>query len=149
MPAPGMCWCHVVISTYNSWLPGDPRGFRTRRHKVHSSDDYRQPPPIGEHRGLHAYSRALGGTAIEVTPAVRGAIGQALVTTLSRHRRRVLAIAVGAYHAHLLTELPLTYSGRRDIMGQCKRASSHAVRHALPGRIWSAGGKFVTINDRR
>ena len=29
MPRAGMRWRHVVISTVNSWLPGDPRGSVT------------------------------------------------------------------------------------------------------------------------
>src|SRR5262249_17500638 len=51
MPAEGKLWRHVIISTLNSWLPGDPRGFRAVNHKIHSSGDYKNPPP-GEHAGL-------------------------------------------------------------------------------------------------
>jgi hypothetical protein len=49
MPLPGMAWRHLVIFTHNSWLPGDPRGFRSQNHKILSSGDYKNPPPPGEH----------------------------------------------------------------------------------------------------
>ena len=151
MPVPGLSWFHVVISTYNSWLPGDPRGFRTRHHRIHSSGDYHKPPPAGEHHGLYLYSQSLVGrtAAIEIPPPVRATIGQALIATLARRELRILAVAVGGHHAHMLLELPPSYETRRDLIGQGKRASSHAARRALPGRVWGSGGKFVTIKDRR
>ena len=48
MPRPNKCWWHVTLSTYGSWLPGDQRGFRSRKHKIHSSGDYKNPPPASE-----------------------------------------------------------------------------------------------------
>ena len=52
MPKPEMIWRHVVISTHGNWLPGDPRGFRTRHHLEHVEGDYRNPPTPGiyDHR---------------------------------------------------------------------------------------------------
>lgn len=48
-------WFHIMWSTYGVWLHGDPRGFRDRFHRIHSSGDYKHPPPKGEHAGLHRY----------------------------------------------------------------------------------------------
>ncbi len=56
MPTPGKCWWHNILSTHGSWLPGNPRGFRSRNHRIHSSGDYKNPPPLGEHAGLHRLS---------------------------------------------------------------------------------------------
>ena len=39
--------------TYGTWLPGDPKGFRTRHHREHIEGDYRNPPPKGIYEGLH------------------------------------------------------------------------------------------------
>ena len=47
---------HLIWGTYGSWLPGDPRGFRTRRHREHVEGDYKHPPPPGLYEGLHAYA---------------------------------------------------------------------------------------------
>ncbi len=49
---------HVTWSTYGSWLPGDPRGFRTRGHRLHVDGDYRNPPPKGKYTGLHAHAKS-------------------------------------------------------------------------------------------
>ena len=51
-------WYHCNGSTYGTWLPGDPRGWRSRNHRVHVPGDYRTPPPPG--RFDHAIT-ALGG----------------------------------------------------------------------------------------
>src|SRR4051812_22286516 len=41
-------WLHVSGSTYGTWLRGDPRGWRSRRHREHCEGDYKNPPPKGE-----------------------------------------------------------------------------------------------------
>ena len=41
------CWFHVILTTYGAWLPGDPRGFRTRHHRDHVDGDYKHRPPAG------------------------------------------------------------------------------------------------------
>ena len=78
MPTPGKQWRHVVFTTLGSWLPGDPRGFRTREHKVHSSGDYKKPPPNGEHAELFKYSK-------EITPEK---------VLLPRHLWRTIGLAI-------------------------------------------------------
>jgi hypothetical protein len=115
MPKPGMRWRHCVIGTHNSWLPGDPRGFRAIDHKIHSSGDYKNPPPEGEHSGLH----------------------------------RVLAIAVGGMHCHFLAELPEAIKDVRNIVGQCKTVSSHAIREQMPGCVWGHRGSFKPVDDAK
>ncbi|HEX3314753.1 MAG TPA: hypothetical protein VHR72_07680 [Gemmataceae bacterium] len=39
------------LSTYGSWLPGNPRGFRSRKHRIHSSGDYKNPWLMGIEKG--------------------------------------------------------------------------------------------------
>jgi hypothetical protein len=51
-----MRWRMITISTKRSWLPGDQRGFRNRQHRIHSSGDYKNPPPRWEHEGLRRYN---------------------------------------------------------------------------------------------
>ena len=50
---------HITWGTYGSWLPGDPRGFRTRGHRQHVEGDHRHPPLAGQYEGLHAHARGL------------------------------------------------------------------------------------------
>jgi len=53
MSAPWNRWFHCIGGTYGSWLPGDPRGFRTRHHREHVEGDYRNPPPAGIYEFRH------------------------------------------------------------------------------------------------
>ena len=53
MSAPWNRWFHCIGGTYGSWLPGDPRGFRTRHHREHVEGDYRNPPPAGIYEPRH------------------------------------------------------------------------------------------------
>ncbi|WP_437230609.1 hypothetical protein SH661x_002053 [Planctomicrobium sp. SH661] len=61
-----LVWFHVTLTTYGAWLPGDPRGFRTRHHREHVEGDYRDPPPAGKYEGLHRASERL----LKSTPTV-------------------------------------------------------------------------------
>jgi hypothetical protein len=149
MPAPGMLWRHVIISTWNSWLPGDPRGFRTEEHKIHSSGDYRNPPPPGEHAGLHEYSERLSDDAVVLPWELRAVVGRRFVTKLQQLHYQVLAAAIAGTHAHFLAELPEEIKQTRKVIGECKSASSHSIRHWLPGRVWGHLGSFKPIRSTR
>lgn len=148
MPGPGLRWRFVTISTYASWLPGDPRGFRSRRHKVHSSGDYRRRPPPGEHAGLHRHSRSISGRPVLIPRRCRAVVGEAVRRKLQKLGHRVLAISVSGMHAHFLVELPDDPRAVRHVVGQCKTVASHAIRRDCPGRVWGHGGSFQPINDR-
>src|SRR2546425_7588419 len=52
-------WFHVTTHTYGTWLPGDPRGFRTRHHREHVEGDYKNPPPKGAYDKLWQRSKDL------------------------------------------------------------------------------------------
>jgi hypothetical protein len=57
-------WRHIVCNTKCSWLPGDDRGFRSREHRIHSSGDYKNPPPKNEHEGLRRYQEEKSGETV-------------------------------------------------------------------------------------
>ena len=72
-------WYHLILSTYGSWLPGDPRGFRTRHHRFHVEGDYKDPPPPGRYEKMHKQSQHSLRFAPVVPP--RGSVlGQAART---------------------------------------------------------------------
>jgi len=149
MPTEGKVWRHVIISSVNSWFPGDPRGFRSRKHRIHSSGDYRNPPPDGEHAGLLRHNKDRGGKLVIIPKRARCDAGRSIVGKLEQLGHRVLAVSVGGVHAHLLVELPDNRAGMGDIAGRLKQASSHAIRETLPGRVWGCGGSFTRIADRQ
>ncbi len=147
MPRPGMRWRHVTIGTWNSWLPGDARGFRSKQHKVHSSGDYRSPPPEGEHAGLHRYSERISAEPVLIPVDARPIVGVAILKKLGKLEYRILVLAVAGMHSHMLVELPDDLKTIKQIIGQCKTVSSHAVREQLPGRVWALRGSYKPVDE--
>src|SRR4051812_48633870 len=140
MPVPGKMWRHVIISTRGSWLHGDARGFRDRKHRIHSSGDYKNPPPVEEHAGLHRYMKEKSSGEVHIPRSCRPLIGRAIIAESNELGHRVLAVAVNKTHAHAVTELPSGVREVRAIVGEAKRVSSRAVKDKLPGSVWGAGG---------
>jgi REP element-mobilizing transposase RayT len=148
MPRAGYRWRHVVISTHNSWLPGDPRGFRSKDHDVHSSGDYKHPPPAGEHAGLHRYAKRHSGPPVVLPAPLRETVGRAILQELEKHGATIPALAVAGMHAHLLIELPDDIAEMRRIIGRCKTAACHAIREEMPGRVGANYGSYKPVDDR-
>lgn len=148
MPAPGMRWRHLILNTRGAWLHGDERGFRSRGHRIHSSGDYKNPPPSDEHEGLRRYHAARSGEPIGIPEAVRGAAGLAFVERLRKEGCRVLALAVAGRHLHGLAELPDHPPTIRQIVGRCKRHATESMKPFLQGSVWSEGGEFRVVDDR-
>ncbi len=148
MPTPGQLWRHVVLGTLNSWLPGDPRGWRSRGHRKHSSGDYKRRPPEGEHDDIHRNSKRISGKPIVIPRPCRPVIGTKFIDKLAQYEQQLLCVSVGGMHVHLLVELPADLRETKRIIGQCKSAASHAVRDRLPGRVWGRDGGFDRVNDR-
>jgi hypothetical protein len=145
-----MMWRHVVISTRRSWLHGDGRGFRSRGHRIHSSGDYKNPPPQGEHEALHKYHKERAkGPAIVIERHLRAEVGKALLRAILESGHAVLVIAVKGKHTHILTELPALKRRAQLIVGKWKSARTSALRRELPGPIWGEGGKYKAVKDRR
>jgi hypothetical protein len=149
MPRNGMIWRHVIINTRSSWLPGDERGFRSRRDRIHSSGDYRNPPPQDEHAGLRIFNERNSGDEITIPRHLRSVIGRAIVAYLISQNYRVLVVAVAKVHAHFIVELPIDLFAVRWIVGQAKRKSSRAVKDEMPGSIWAAGGTYKPVENRK
>ena len=147
MPTAGKKWRHVIINTHSSWLLGDARGFRSRRHRIHSSGDYRRPPPKGEHEGLYRYQVGKFGPEIHIDCDLRPTIGRTLLQQLERCGHEVLAVAATKAHVHLLVELPDNIVRVKGIIGEAKRHASRSVKAQLPGTIWARGGTFKRVNS--
>jgi REP element-mobilizing transposase RayT len=146
VPRKGKKWRHVIISTRRSWFHGDDRGFRSREHRVHSSGDYKSPPPEGEHEGLRKYhEKRAKGKAVKIPFALRGEVGLALLRAVTEDGYRVLTIAVSQKHAHLLVELPRDRATVKRIVGRWKSARTPAVRKWRKGSIWGEGGKYKLV----
>ncbi|MEM9346864.1 MAG: hypothetical protein AAGB26_09630 [Planctomycetota bacterium] len=148
MPFENYCWWHLILTCRGQWLPGDPRGFRSRAHRVHSSGDYKRRPPEGEHAGLHAYHKARSDSAVQIPVDARATLGQAILKKCVEIEVPCLAIAAGRAHTHLLAALANDWEHVKSQVGRLKQSGSHALRAVLPGRVWADGGKPVRVRDR-
>src|SRR6476660_443916 len=89
-------WVHCNGSTYGTWLRGDPRGWRSRRHREHCEGDYKNPPPKGAFdREFKQSKRAMKHEGVELSVAARKAACDAMVKALRVHGVEVLALCVG------------------------------------------------------
>ena len=147
MPRSGRAWYHQIWSTYASWLPGDPRGFRNRGHRLHSSGDYKNPPPPGEHARLHAQNRQRHPKAIEVEHDLRQSLAASLIELTRLLDARLNVVSVADKHAHLLIELEEDWDAMMTTCGLLRTYGSRAMRHTLPGRLWSGGHSPKRIKD--
>ena len=148
MPRYGHLWRHCMINTLNTWLHGDERGFRSRNRDIQSSGDYKHRPPSEEYRKLREYFEENAGDEVRIEQDLRPIVGRAILKHLREEDRPVLAIAVGKVHAHIVTELPKDLAQVRQIIGECKRKSSRAIKNQHPGTVWGAGGEFVVCYDK-
>jgi hypothetical protein len=149
MPPSGTCWWHLILTARGQWLPGDPRGFRSRRHRLHSSGDYQHRPPTPEHAPLHRYHRDRSGNAVQFPDPIRVDLGRAILIKIRKLNIHCLCLAVGPSHTHLLLRATHDYDHLKKLSGQLKQAASHTVRTQMPGRLWADGGKPIRVKDRQ
>jgi REP element-mobilizing transposase RayT len=143
-------WRHIIINTHGTWLHGDPRGFRSREHRIHSSGDYKNPPPADEHAGLYRYQLEHSRPPVELPKVCWQAVGQAILKNLATQNCRTAIIAVTPTHVHHLTEIPDDPARIRELVGWEKRFATRAARALLPSlkdvELW-AEGEAVHIVD--
>ena len=144
---PSSWWYHLILNARGTWLTGDERGFRSRHHRIHSSGDYKHPPPPDEHAGLYRYIKARARDAVAFPADLQPVIGQAILRKAASMDHRVLALSVDARHVHLLIHVPDSRREALRVMGSLKQYASHQIRARLPGRIWAGSGDPIRIED--
>ena len=159
-------WYHCMSNTYGTWLPGDPRGFRTRKHREHIEGDYKCPPPKGKYENQHDRAkRLLKRDPVILIPRARPIVVDAIRHAMIEvHQIELLAIAVSAMHLHLLARFAPrqkpTDSIRglratdpvRYFVGIAKKESAKRLVEsgfAERGGVWAKRGKIVAIKDRQ
>lgn len=138
-------WWLVTWTTYGTWLPGDPRGFRTWR-----GTEYVPPPRRyarlnestynrADYADKHANARELSDPAVVLTPVHQNVALSAILKDIETIPLYASAIAVGASHIHLLAK----FAERRirATVGRLKAAATRAIHDAdatfQPKRIWA------------
>jgi len=147
MGGPWNGWYHVTGGTYGAWLPGDPRGWRSRHHREHVEGDYRTPPPPGLYEGLRAASQAnMGRDPVRLTADQRQLAGRALVEMLVHQGVEVAALSIDAVHFHVLGRF--CYAPARTTVGKAKQHAWHLLRAAgQAGKLWAQRGRTLAIRS--
>ncbi|XAM01186.1 hypothetical protein OT109_07315 [Phycisphaeraceae bacterium D3-23] len=162
-------WYHCVGSTYGTWLRGDPRGFRTFRHREHVEGDYRKPPAPGVWEAAFETSKeAMKFPPLVLDRSRRECVCTAMVDKLQRDQVEVVALAVASNHFHLLARFPALASeekgrlkkvilqdGRdpapRHYLGRARRHASFELSSAglkPTSPVWADRPKCEPIRDR-
>jgi hypothetical protein len=141
-------WFHLTTHTYGAWLPGDPRGFRTRHHREHVEGDYKNPPPPGTHADrLDRSRRLLQQEPVAMAPEWRRVVGQAVRDRLAGLGAELLVVAVSATHLHVQARMPVTMT--RDWLGAAKRHAWFVARdRGWTGQLWAKRSRAMPIRDR-
>ena len=109
MPSHWQQWFHCTTTTFGVWLPGDPRGWRTIKHRQHIEGDYHNPPPENRDRALHQHASAQRNRPAIIVPAeMRPLICDTFRDALHHHDVLVQAICASATHVHVLARFPAT-----------------------------------------
>ena len=155
-------WYHCVGNTYGSWLPGDPRGFRTHHHRKHVDGDYNNPPPQGKFENLHHYStQEMSRDAVSLNVQQQQIVLNCFEDSLLINEIPIVIMSVSPTHAHILVQF---FRGRTTLSGKPiadparhyfgiarKRAARQLSEKGLiaPGGVWSKSTTIVPISDKR
>src|SRR5665213_4521022 len=136
--------------TYGTWLPGDPRSFRTRHHRQHIEGDYRHPPPKGKYDAWHAHAKNLmKRDPVILTLEQRLLIVRLIVESLQRREFDVTVACTTDIHFHVLARFP--DRNPRHWIGIAKKESSHHAHEfklGVGGGLWAVRTKSLPVKSR-
>jgi len=152
MPRPWNDWYHVTVHVYGSWLRGDPRGWRSFKHRQHVEGDYRNPPPKGKYDRLFAQSKSLmTREPVVIEQDLRQFVVDAIADKLRKSKIEIVSASVDAKHLHVLARF--ADHRPRHWIGIAKKHASHELRqHGLresQGGLWAKRSRAEPIVDRR
>lgn len=144
-------WYHISGHTYGSWLPGDPRGWRSRHHREHCDGDYKNPPAAGTHDNRLLRSKQLmARLPVRLSAAARQVACDLFVNTLLTHHLEPLAVSVDDHHYHVLARFT-DHQPRRWIGIAKSRVSGVLSDAKLAPRegVWAVRCNVTPIEERR
>ncbi len=137
-------WYHCNGNTYGTWLPGDPRGWRSEDHKIHVDGDYKSPPPPGSDEGLHEHSQnRMKNDAVFLSQFHCFQALDIWVSALQHYQLEIAAIAIGSHHWHVLAKFPDHQP--RITIGKVKSWSTRQLD--IPKPIWATKCRCQPIAD--
>jgi len=147
---PWRCWFICTGSTYGTWLPGDPRGWRTKGHRVHVEGDYRNPPvDTAARKRLHEINKArMKQSAVYLDdPIAREAACEAMALKLVKDDIECSVLSVSINHYHVLVRVPDCHP--RYWLGRAKKSATTVMKKkgVTEGRVWASKGQCKPIVD--
>ena len=117
----------VTWTTYGSWLQGDERGY-VRKGRV-----------LGASEGLERANRRMHtGGAVKLGKTEREIVKRAILAEGERIGEKILAIAVGSNHVHVV----VAAGGKAisKVVSRLKCAAYYEVqKDSAGGRLWTRG----------
>lgn len=149
-------WFLVTWTTYGSWLPGDPRGFRTRHAKEYIPPPrrYAKADEPAYHAGSYAFRLLQAQANLERSPVQLTCVQQEFVADnlyeqLVQDGQRAFLLSVEATHVHVLAEFEPKRA--KQEAGRYKGRLSNRLSKQfaeLAGRVWSSGSHVEAKRTR-
>jgi len=124
-------WYHITIGTYGTWLPGDPRGWREKDHRLHVEGDYKKPPVRTDFAtAKHANAKQLMKHAPYIIKTEdKAAIGDLVLKSLTHQQIPVSTVAVSTINIHLLVQCKR--DNPKPVAGNVKRQITFAMASVI------------------
>ena len=148
-------WWLVSWTTYGTWLPGDKRGYCTRRGEVYVPPPRRYTRPgeatykAAAHTGVRELAEELCDSAVYFDRSEKETAFRAMNTEIDKIAIAPAIISVGRWHVHWLC-----YFGTLEIRRVVARVKAAATRELnLNGfrgkRPWTKGCNIKSKATRR
>jgi len=152
MTTPWNGWYHITVHTYGAWVRGDPRGWRTLRHRDHVEGDYKNPPALGTFESVYAESLStMKRQPVKIRGDLLPFVLVSILEKLHSDQIEVAVAALDAKHLHVLAKFPDRKP--RHWVGRAKKHSSHIVREqslrAEQGGLWGRYCYAKPVEDRK
>lgn len=149
-------WWLVTFSTYGSWLPGDPRGFKTWRKRKYA------PPPDGQsHFGEPTYNpedyteehertQRVTKEAVTFSENARRHVLEAIVEDVESLAISPAILAVAGRHVHMIAKFggfKIRPTVGRFRFAATKRLTEHEL-HDGENRLWAKGCHMQSLPNK-
>ena len=143
-----LAWFHTTVTTYGAWLPGDPRGFRTRNHREHVEGDYKAPPTIDYSRRQSRSQALMTHSAVTLGRTERFEVTETFLRTLDYYGLDAACIGTAGRHVHVLCKLPPS-DGRKVVAGLKRETTRWLKTKGRQGKVWAGRSRIEPIRDCR
>ncbi len=148
-------WWLISWTTYGTWLPGDKRGYCTRRGTIYVPPPKRYAKPgeptykAEEHTAIHKLAKSVSGAAVHLTPEQMQLSLDAIIAEISKIPIVPAILSLGEWHVHWLC-----YFGPFGIDPVVERVKAAATRElkaqGFTGkRPWTRGCNMRSKSNRQ